>query len=352
MSHSGIYPFRDEDAPKEASLFRVDPHNPPTSCMPTRMGPDSPGFRRQRSIDEFWRDWFAGEEMSLEDLFPFRLRTAWRILRELARLRGVLTSARQTLADATNVHPTPWMTPFHFFSRMSDDPVINDVCQRFELPMLPPDIPALHVNGHVDESYDPSKDDQLAAFIKIAEHVASRSLFIPRTREGKLGLAGLFDPHLARIAWPSHQDIMRYESILVCRVFTMMLDIKAGDAGGEAEAAAMMRSELDLSEHEIEQVFAMARASAARATGLNDPESFFHMEVAHMQGLARKQTAREDYRGAAQTRRDVLRLVQGRETGEADEDYDRIVEAEMSKEKKRLRAPDDDDTLDTDPTTP
>ena len=45
--------------------------------MPARLGPDSAiGYRRQRTIAEFWRDWFDGENLSLDDLYPQRIRVA------------------------------------------------------------------------------------------------------------------------------------------------------------------------------------------------------------------------------------------------------------------------------------
>lgn len=318
--------------------------------MPTRLGPDSAiGYRRQRSIAEFWRDWFDGESQSLDDLFNFRVRVAWRIVREVAAARGVLTERRQTLAEVTKIYPTPWDEPFHFYSRMGEDPVVNGICQERMLPLLPPDIPALHVNGRVDDGYDPSKDESLLDFIRVAEHVSTRRLFIPRSREGKLGLAGLFDPDLARLAWPTPVEIMSHELNLVHHIYSIM--IRVGDGGGDNEAMAELRAQ-DLLDHEILQVLAMARAHAAEATGLDDPESYFMMQIAKLDALADKQSSREDYRGAAQTKRDSLRLLAGRASKDEAEDYDAIVEGEIGRAKKRLPKPSPDDTLGTDPQPP
>ena len=311
--------------------------------MPSVLGPDSIGFRRQRSIDAFWKDWFDGENLSLDELYPDRLRVAWRITRELAIARGVLTKKNQTLAEATRVHPVPWVAPFHFFGRLSTDPIIDDICKERKIALLPPDVPAVHVNGQVDKSYDPEKDESLLDFIRLTEHVATRRLMIPRTREGRHGLAGLFDPRLARIAWPSAMEIMHYEQLLVEKTYGVM--VKPGEDGGDQQAGATLRVQGDLHQHEVLQVLAMARAHAALATGLDDPESFFIMEIAKLQELAHKQGAREDYRGAAQTRRDALRLLATRGVDDGDEDYDRVVEEQMTKEKKRLPKPVEDDTI-------
>lgn len=340
-----IFPFDDEDHPKEVSLFRIDPQNPPIPRMPSQVGPDSFHYRKQRNIDQFWLEWFDGQGQSLDDLFEQRLKVAWRITRELAVARGVITERRQKLSDVTKIHPSPWSDPFHFFSSMSDDPIINAVCQERRLPMLPPDIPAVHLNGMVDKGYDPTLDESLLDFIKLTEHVCSRRLFIPRTRSGRMGCKGLFDPQIARIAWPTPVEIMHFEEILVERVYGKMISTDSG--GGDAECMSMLRLEFDLHPHEIRQVLAMARAHALVATGLDDPETFFFMEIARMKSLAAKQTTREDFRGAAQTSRDMLRLVSGRDGGgNEDEDYDRVVEAEIAREKKRLPAPAEDDILD------
>lgn len=326
-------------------MFRVDPQNPPVPRRPTVIGPDSIGYRKQRTIKEFWDEWFTGENKSLSDLYPDRLRNTWRIVRTLAIGRGVVTKKNQTLVNATKVHPSPWISPFHFYAHSSPDPIVNAICKQRMLPLLPPDVPAVHLNGRVDEGYDPEKDDALLDFLKLAEHVSSRVLFIPRTREGRMGLAGLFDPKLARLAWPTAQEIMDYEQILVSRAFGTM--VATGPSGGDHEAAAKLRAE-DFHEHEILQILAMARAHAAEATGLDDPETFFTMEIARMQALASKQAEREDYRGAAQTRRDALRLLTTRDKGDGDEDYDQIVEAEVVRAKKRLPKADEDGIVDAD----
>lgn len=330
-----IYPFRDEDVSQETSLFRHDPLHPPVPRMPARQGPDTIGYRKQGDIDQFWKAWFEGEDLTLDDLYVHRLRAAWRITRELANARGVITKKTQTLTEVTKLTPSPWSHPFHFFASLSDDPIVDAICENRQLPMLPPDIEALHEDGRVDQNYDPGQDPALLDFLRLTEHVASRRLFMARTRKGRYGLAGLFDPDTARLAWPSAGEIMRFEHLLIERIFHVM--VSAEDDGGDQEALAILRTELDLQQHEILQVVAMARAHAAEATGLDDPETYFSMEIAKLQELARKQVSREDYRGAAQTKRDVLRLLSTRTVDDGSEDYDRIVEAEMVKEKKKKK---------------
>ena len=68
-------------------------------------------------------------------------------------------------------------------------------------------------------------------------------------------------------------------------------------------------------------------------------------EIARLLALADKQAAREDYRGAAQTKRDALRLIANRATSDEAEDYDAVVEGEMGRAKKKLPKPSQNDTL-------
>ena len=332
-----IYPFRCEEAPDQASLFRRDPQAPIVPRMPGLMAPGVPGYRRQKTVRQFWDDWFAGEELSLEDLYPHRLAVVWRIMRYLATARGVLSTQRQTLADATKLQPSPWTTPFNFYAHGGQDLYVSEICSQRELPLLPPDISAVHEDGRVDRGYDPEKDESLLDFIRLTEHVATRVLFTPRTKEGRFGMAGLFEPNTARLAWPSGTEIIHFEQILIEDIYATMLD--ADERKGDQEAVSVLRVKYDLNPDEILSVMAMARAHAIKATGLDDPESHFLMEIARLQELARRQSAREDFRGAAQTRRDVLRLLSVRADKDGDEDYDQIVEAEMVKEKKKKRLP-------------
>lgn len=302
------------------------------------MAPGVAGYRSQRNVRQFYEDWFAGEDLSLEDLYPHRLKVAWRVIRAMATARGVIATKRQTLLEATKLQPSPWIEPFHFYSHTTADPFLRDICQQRELPLLPPDIAAVHEDGRVDRGYDPEQDESLLDFIRLTEHIATRLLFIPRTREGKFGMAGLFEPGIARLAWPSASEIMHFEQGLIEEIYSKLIDTSSKPEDGD-EAVSWLRVNMDLNPDEILSVLAMARAHAVVATGLDDPESYFLMEIAKLQDLAQRQSSREDFRGAAQTRRDVLRLISARADNDTDEDYDQIVEAEMVKEKKKKRLP-------------
>lgn len=334
-----IFPFR-EDEPRGRGFFEIPADVPPKPCVSGVVGPDTPGYRRQKSIRAFYQEWFEGENMSLDDLYSSRLRAAWRITRELANLRGVLTGKKQTLADATKLLPSAWITHFHLYANVTQDLFVHDLVTGRALPLLPPDVPCLHEDGHVDEGYDVEKDEVLEDYIRLTEYTATQRLSMPRTLIGRQGMAGLFDPKIARVAWPSAMEIQGFEQELVEKIYGIL--VRTDEGGGDAEAVAQLRYTYELHPHEIQQVMAMARAWSSQATGLDDPETYFMMEVARMRELAQRQAGHGDFRGSAQTRRDILRLLGTRGTASGEEDFDGIVEQENARVRKKLPPPEKD----------
>lgn len=333
-----IFPFDEcEDAgDRSASLFRFDPQHPPSVSLPAPLSQDSSAYRR-RSIREFWQQWFEGEGHSLEDLYPHRLVVAWRLIREMANLRGLIAQDSDWLVDVTNVGNTPWTHPFHFFSSLSGDAVVDGICTERQLPLLPPDIPATNRNGTVSPTYDPNQDEALRDYIRLLEHLAIRRLHLPREKSGRLGLAGLLDPDTARIAMPHPTDLMQFEEILVEKTYECVLESDEG----EQEARSWLRTEFGLRAHEIRQVLALVRTHARQVTGIDTPEDWLALQVAKIERLAQRLERREDYRGAVQARERMARLVFRDESKRDEEDHGNIVQATVvdHEAKKRLPKP-------------
>lgn len=303
--------------------------------VPSKFGPDIRNFRRHRTIQEFWNEWFDAEEPAKID--GPRLFTAWRIIREMARIRGVLTDPRETLLEATRVAPSPWAEPFALHYAHDADARIRQLCRREDTPLLPPDVPEKDLRN---PTYSPNQDKALMTYLRIAEYVAINLLKVNQTRDGRLGLTGLLDPAEARHAWPHQDAIMAYEDYLIGCVYRAM--VSADGDGGDTLTRDELRR-LGLSARETEQLMVMARARAPKMAGLDDPKTFLYMQLAKMDSLADKMTAREDYRGAAQARRDVVRILTAKDQSQDEEDLDGIVEIEMRKEsKKRRKSPDEE----------
>lgn len=332
-----IFPFgesEDADDRKSASLFRVDPQHPPAVLLPAPLGKDSSAYRK-RTVPEFWRRWFEGDGMSLADLYPHRLVVAWRLVREMSRLRGLIISDRDRLVDVTSVGNTPWTHEFHFFGKLSGDHVVDLICSERKLPLMPPDVPGEKRNGRVDPSYDPTQDEALVDYVHLLEHLAVRRLYMPRERSGRLGLAGLLDPDTVRVAMPHQNDLMRWEEILVEGTYARIVT----QSDGEAEAKAWLRTEFGLQSHEVRQVIAMARTFAREDTGIEDPKAWLAMQVAQMERLAQRMETREDFRGAVHARERMARLVFRDDAKHGDEDHGQIVQATVIEDESKKRLP-------------
>ena len=321
-------PARQDDPPSQ-----FNPLETPAQ-LPALLGVELFGPRRQATPRQFWLEWFGGDTYTAEELAPHRRALAWRIVREMCILRGVLESPTQSLREATNFNPSPWTSPFHFMSQISPDKVVADVCCESKLPLMPPHLARL-LEGNLRDSYDPSKDNKLRAFLQMCEHIAVQRLRCAGSETGRLGMRQMFSPEECHEAWPHPREITEFEDVMVKMTYVKIVSTEQG--GGEAEAEAELRTRYALLDHEVDQVMGMARKRAPRELGLDDPRVFFALRMAKMAALAEKQTTREDYRGAAQTHRDMLRLA-NMQKDDNDEDYDGIVEREVDNARRRKLA--------------
>ena len=260
-----------------------------------------------------------------------------------AGLRGIITSPRQFLRDVTSLAPSPWFDPFHLFGAMSSDQTVNAICSAHKLPLLPPDIPG-GVSGIVT-GYHPDEDAKLDAYVRLMEHV-SRRLGIARTRDGRMGLAGLTNARVIRAAMPHPIAIMEFEAGVVEHSIELLIE------HGETELRAWLRQRYDLTTPEVQSVLAMCRRQARDSSGIDDYMDLLALDAMRLDRISQKQQANEDYRGAVQTIRDKARLVLQARTGaksDDDEDFGSIVDAEVAREqKKKLPAPPSDGMLDDD----
>jgi hypothetical protein len=318
----------------EAPHFRIDPEDPAVEAEGlTLYGPDTPGYRRVPS-KQFWEDWFNTDGMTLETTKPHRIRVAWRILRAQAALRGVLTHPRQFLGDAVR---NVWWQPFHLMGQLSADQTVNAICTGTQLPVLPPDVPAPYLNGTVKKDYDPDRDERLNAYIRLIEHVARR-LGIARTRDGRMGLAGLTNPRMVRAAMPLPSEIVEFERHVVNGALDQLL------AHGDHEMDAWLRQQHELTDVEIDSVRHMVRHYARDRSGVDDHMDVIALDTLRMDRIHAKQMEQEDFRGAVQTLRDKGRLLLAAKQGVKntdEEDFGAIVEAEIAREKKKALPPPD-----------
>lgn len=256
-----------------------------------------------------WAEAFRVPQLCLEELGPWRVRAAWRLVREMARARGVI-EADQMLIEledayspqaaptfdgapaATSLMYDPWITPEQHivpgkqgkqavkqgteaYTAMRTHQLIlgaeatlenKDEYRPFQwvlsqateetpqqqwnpvhykgLPLLPPPIPLPWIDptnpDKPREGYDPKNpehDPALHAYLAILKGIVSMFYIDLGTETdqnaGRYGLAGLMDPELIRLAFPSRFQMMAFEGLLVEE--TLDLVIKAGKSKAREE---------------------------------------------------------------------------------------------------------------------
>lgn len=228
-----------------------------------------PYEERVRLAKEAISQAFAIEKYTLADTLPFRIRVAWRITREIARLKG-LAAEDETLAAGlvpTRTNRDPWTIPTCYKTPAGGRPNRDAICheaihimikaeelEEFDQPttfpvaegekpqrlgrgalaLLPPEVPwrwrNKDPNGahEILDCYDPHRDKLLQTWISLVEAIA-RYLQIERgteenTEMGRLGLLGLVDPETARIAWPNRLQLLFWEEMLINDTLEMLTE--------------------------------------------------------------------------------------------------------------------------------
>lgn len=238
---------------------------------------------------------FTEAQFTLEDLFPYRLRAAWRIVREWVRTKGLI-QYDETLSEALEPpHEDfdPWIIPEAYkqpgnyvnysrdinrdalqilleaealpeefwFSRVNN---AGAVTIHTGLPVLPPPVPLdWHDSlGDVSEGYDPDEDTLLRSYIRAIRSIA-QGLYIDQGSkndpdQGRYGLVGLFDPHLIRLAFPSRMAIIVYEEMMIQETLDLVIEF------GVPEAKRRLKNKYGLQPVELMSLMKMSRVLAQR----------------------------------------------------------------------------------------
>lgn len=216
---------------------------------------------RGRNRSECLRRMLETGSLTLADTKGYRTRTAYRLIRQMARIRGLLEGF-DMLQTALNLRPDEtgmslWHTPLplvetHFLTgNRGIRAVLSGVSEtgdeytyrtpggfmRFRgATTLPPPVPDRfysqrnpsviwkeRLSRKVPSGYSPKEDMPLILYCE-AMTMLSEQLGIRRgsPREpwaGEYGLAGLLNPYTARIAWPTRDELVLYEEEFLLKVF-------------------------------------------------------------------------------------------------------------------------------------
>lgn len=278
--------FRPADPSVEALHAAMRPSTP-APRRPADLSPEQWAARRQRElVANFFRRAFERPTITLDDLLPARCLCAWRITREMARIRGFVATD-ESLSEMEN---SRWTVPVEAgewncgkgwhpdyydrrirdrmieFSRPSPGYMIVDPKTGHEVPGLaltPPPIPLAYIDHDTKEpfeGYDPLFDRLLSQWIEVISMVAkSVGVGAGCDAMGHLeshALDTLLDRYNTRNSWPSPLQIVSYELILVEETLDMLVNRSARGLQKE------LNQKYGLARYEIEQLTRMARGVA------------------------------------------------------------------------------------------
>lgn len=286
-------------------VYGLAPNVPPTSeemldMHPWEVPADQDPLRNEKvfrdKMTAALRQTFEEQNLSLADLLPYRVKAAWRLVRDLARIQKLIAED-ETLAEGLapgKGNEDPWhisagaMPEFHnnesvyikqnlidvFYRSLS---LSQDLCywrhdfannQRLVFPgiaVLPPIVPLKWTTegDDITDEYDPQEDEGLCLYVR-ALQVLARRLYIDQGSQkdpamGRYGLLGLLDPQTIRLCFPSRLHIVAWEEIVIEEALELL--VKCGVRGASRE----LQYRYGLAKHEIESLLKMARVQARKA---------------------------------------------------------------------------------------
>ena len=248
--------------------------------------------KKNKTIKEVFRQEEREESLSLDDLFTWRIQAAWRLVRALCLLRDQV-AFDETLAEATTIKNgvTAWINPTTHTNAQCDrdyslsliaDTVrrsatvpdtlkiqqFNESTQQFTplngFALLPPPVPIKWINkdGDVSQDYDPYKDMLLMAYIRTMSQLCDRlNIYDGWEKDadgGRLGMIGLLNPELCRVAFPSPLEIVSWESTMIEE--TIQLLSYRGDIGTDK----LIKAYYGLTPQEITGLLAVSKEVLVR----------------------------------------------------------------------------------------
>lgn len=271
------------DGRPHVGLLDITERNPATGFLRYRRAPDtlSPSDaelpesmwrardddrteeERQQAAREALCRAFEVERLTIEETLPYRIRVAYRITRELARLKGMIAED-ETLAHATQPdvgNRDPWTIPRPAISQrgspgqnmiaskafkmlvnaekldVSDQPTTFPLNEQEEpqvlgaggLALLPPDIPwRWREQDHsVLAVYDEERDVMLKRWVGVVEEIARYLGIEAGSKEdpdqGRLGLIGLVNKVTTRALWPNRLQIVFWEEELIYQTLNKLI---------------------------------------------------------------------------------------------------------------------------------
>jgi len=341
-------------------LFSLSESSDTTALIPAPEKdymPDIPDMRTEaQKVLELFRSAEADEALTLKDMEPYRLPAVTRIVREMARHRSlvkVTESMAESLGDFGGA-ADPWLVPRQFTRPYTQDAYTRTISARvvatmlkaektvteyldYEtdppqvkevpgVPLFPPPVPRRFIDpltGEPTDDYNPYKDTALLAYLDVLDatidYLGVTNDLPEHPDSGRYATAGLLDPEIMRMAFPSKFQIVATEQFIVEGFLREVSKDGAFKARRKAKATLLMH------DHEID---AIHRLAGQYARHLGDMEIDDHRALMAMR--------LDDFISRAQSNLDLraelmalktIAVIQGLSKSEADDTMKDIVDA-------------------------
>lgn len=325
-----------ERQPLPALFVNLEPDTAPVieSVRELAAVKRSPGLSGEE-LDRFFNEVFERPDLTLDDIYPFVVRVAWRVVRCMAKLRGAI-GPDESLERAGERLPGAWDEPWALLERADTrDRLVREMA-AVRVPLLPPAPPAEWLNGEKDVTYyDPASDAPLCNYVQTFVQVAKR-LGVPNRKEGRLGLRPLADLSIARAAMPSSAEILACERVMVEEAVGAVLE------HGHFGAVKALRDRYGLHDSEVGDLLLMARLAMQNIQGGMDTQAKRALMEARLEELAARARSGLDLRAELMALKE-LGSVQGLKIvdpeGDDIDDMIDVVDQEIAASEGR-----DDDT--------
>jgi len=280
---------------------------------------------------QFWVEQFKSQSLTPQDTFSDRIQVCYRITRELARWKGIVTPD-QTLAEGTEIHPDPWYNPTAFLANRVP-PARQEqmiMVQQTPLPLQPPE-PAQRGKGG---TVKPENDRALRRWLRLVGQIARR-LNLGLTESGRRGLRWLLEPETVREMWIQPEILMAYENIILGEFLDEQID------KGVHEGQLEVRKKYGLTMNEMRTLGDLSRTAAPDISSdpLETKKAVMELRIDKFMRRARRDG---DLRAELQGLK-LLAIIQGLNKVEPEDDIKgmNMIVAEVS--SKESEEQDDDE---------
>lgn len=340
----------DEPEGDEQAILR------PMLRMPEQLDPKKPAVGSEPWQKDMLQRAYAEQNLSLDDLLPHRIRVAWRIVRELGRIKG-LVGAEEPLCEALKPNPlcidpwqcpvAPWVQPrspnsqqpgFNLLKTILDAEEIAEDLQyhRFDfeanswkpypgLALLPPPVPIRWWDDQCEirPDYDAGEDKALLLYVRAVELV-TRALYVEQGSDtdpdqGRYGLTGLLDIETVRLAFPTRLQILTWEELITEEAMDLLIDTSV------QRTRKLLKQRYGLQAHEITTVLRLAIRLAQLQTSA-DPEENRSVMVMRLEDYVRRARESIDMRSEMNGLKQMS-IVQGLGSEDKQDLFSGMIEA-------------------------